>query len=418
MARSVVSLMDKWLFQKANRLIGDAPLQVVPGWGERNQAIGSSGKPSFVVADRKTLAGLLLNPELAFGDAYAAGKIKVDGDLLALLDSGLDWVREIEGRSNFSRLISFWLERFQANTRRGSQRNIGRHYDLPVDFYKLWLDSRMVYTCAYFPVPGATLDEAQVAKMDHVCRKIQLQPGETVVEAGCGWGALALHMAKHYGAHVKAFNISTEQIAFARRRSQEEGLGGRVEFIEDDYRNIYGRFDAFVSVGMLEHVGAENYEALSRVVHRTVGDSGRGLLHFIGRNQPRPFSPWIRMRIFPGAYAPALRQALQVLESGDFSVLDVENLRQHYARTLEHWLGRFERAADQISRMFGPEFVRAWRLYLAGSAASFRTGALQLFQLVFVGRKCCRIPWTRAYLYEEPPSAKGKAKWAHAGSSS
>jgi len=416
MTRSVVSLMDKWLLQKAHRLIGNAPFQIVPGWGECSQTIGSSGKPSFVVADRKTLAGLLLNPELAFGDAYVAGKIKVDGDLLALLDSSLDWIRKTEAHSILSRLVSFWLARVQANTRDGSHRNISLHYDLPVDFYKLWLDSRMVYTCAYFPAPAATLEEAQLAKMDHVCRKLQLRSGETVVEAGCGWGALALHMAKHYGAHVKAFNISTEQIAFARRRSQEEGLDGQVEFIEDDYRNIHGRFDAFVSVGMLEHVGAENYEELGRVVHRTVGDSGRGLLHFIGRNQAHAFSPWMRMRIFPGAYAPALREALKVLEPWGFSVLDVENLRQHYARTLEHWLARFERAADQVSRMFGPEFVRAWRLYLTGSAASFRTGTLQLFQLVFAGRKCQRIPWTRAYLYAEPPAAKGRAKWVHAGS--
>ncbi|MGB9402805.1 MAG: cyclopropane-fatty-acyl-phospholipid synthase family protein, partial [Candidatus Acidiferrales bacterium] len=192
-----------------------------------------------------------------------------------------------------STLLSRWLQRTQANTLRGSARNIHHHYDLTADFYKLWLDPRLVYTCAYFPDPATPLDEAQLAKMDYVCRKLLLQPGEKVVDAGCGWGALALHMAKHYGVTVKAFNISNEQILFARERAKAEGLSHRVEFIEDDYRNISGGFDAFVSVGMLEHVGAENYEKLGRVIHRTIGDSGRGLLHFIGRNQVRPFSPWI-----------------------------------------------------------------------------------------------------------------------------
>ena len=217
--------------------------------------------------------------------------------------------------------------------------------------------------------------------MDYICRKIQLQAGDKVVDAGCGWGALALHMAKHYGASVKAFNISKEQILFARDRAKEEGLSRQVEFIEDDYRSILGQFDAFVSVGMLEHVGAEHYKDLGRVVHRTIGATGRGLLHFIGRNQARSFSPWIRKRIFPGAYVPALRQVMDLLEPWDFSVLDLENLRYHYVRTLEHWLARFESSTGRVSQMFGPEFVRAWRLYLAGSIAAFRVGNLQLFQL-------------------------------------
>src|SRR5208282_3355289 len=163
--------------------------------------------------------------------------------------------------------------------------------------------------------------------MEHVCRKVRLRPGETVVDAGCGWGALALYMAKHYGVTVKAFNISREQIQYARMQARNEGLAGRVEFIEDDYRTISGRFDAFVSVGMLEHVGREHYSELGRVIHRAIGDSGRGLIHFIGRNRPKPFSAWIRKRIFPGAYAPTLREAMEILEPHDYAVFDVENLR-------------------------------------------------------------------------------------------
>jgi cyclopropane-fatty-acyl-phospholipid synthase len=237
--------------------------------------------------------------------------------------------------------------------------------------------------------------------MDHICRKLRLQPGETVVEAGCGWGALALHMARNYGVRVKAFNISREQILYATRRAEQSGLSDQVEFIEDDYRNIRGKFDVFVSVGMLEHVGAANYAGFGKVIHRAIGDSGRGLLHFIGRNQQGDFSRWIRKRIFPGAYAPTLREVMDVLEPQNYSVLDVENLRMHYAKTLEHWLARFENARDQVVSAYDSWFERAWRLYLAGSIAGFRTGTLQLFQITFAGCKRGPISWTRAPLYSQ-----------------
>ena len=221
-------------------------------------------------------------------------------------------------------------------------------------------------------------------------------------------------MAKNYGVRVKAFNISREQILVARELATREGLNSQVEFIEDDYRNISGQFDVFASVGMLEHVGAEHYRELGRVIHRAIGTSGRGLLHFIGRNRPGTFSPWIRKRIFPGAYTPALREMLDLLEPWNFSVLDVENLRLHYEKTLQHWLTRFETSTDQITKMFGPEFVRAWRLYLAGSIAAFRAGTLQLFQVTFAGPECRQIPWTRAYLYAEELPAKEEPEWIHA----
>ena len=275
----------------------------------------------------RTLAALALSPEIGFGEGYSEGRIEVQGDLVRFLDAVLESIRDANAIGWHSKLISRWLDLAQANSLRGSARNIHHHYDLTADFYKLWLDPQLVYTCAYFPEPFSTLEQAQVAKMDHVCRKVWLQPGERVVEAGCGWGALALHMAKHYGVRVRAFNISKEQILIARERAKQEGLEHQVEFIEDDYRNISGRYDAFVSVGMLEHIGTQNYENLGQVIHRTIGDAGRGILHFIGRNFPHSFSPWIRKRIFPGACAPSLAQAMAVLQPCNFSVLDVENLR-------------------------------------------------------------------------------------------
>jgi len=355
---------------------------------------------------------MVMNPEVGFGDAYAAGKIEMEGDLVRSLECVCQSSPRVR---NWSwRLLSKWFDWMQANTMRGSSRNIQHHYDLSNDFYRLWLDEQMVYTCAYFPTPDASLEDAQEAKLDLVCRKLCLRPDETVVEVGCGWGALAIYMAQHYGVRVKAFNISREQIAWARDWAKRAGVSSRVEFVEDDYRNVSGQFDVFVSVGMLEHVGRKNYPELGTVIHRVIGDTGRGFLHFIGRNRPQPFSVWIRKRIFPGAYAPSLRESMEVLEPHNYSVLDVENLRMHYAKTLEHWLERFESSFDKVVQMRGLEFARMWRLYLAGSVAAFRAGNLQLFQVLFAGSRCQSVPWTREHLYTPFDEESDRELWTRA----
>lgn len=384
---------DRRLLHVVHKIAGPAGIRMELGTPAKSMSVCHT-LPSIHLQGRKTLIALLLSPEMNFGDLYSDGQIEVEGDLVRALEA----LYQAPDRMT-TRLISRWLSWVQSNDLRDARRNIHHHYDIPTDFYKLWLDPELVYTCAYFPDEQADLEEAQKAKMDLVCRKLWLRPGEKVVDAGCGWGALSLYMARHYGVQVKAFNISREQIEFARDRAKREALTSRVEFIEDDYRNIAGRFDAFVSVGMLEHVGRENYRTLGDVIHRTIGDTGRGLLHFIGKNRPQPFSAWIRKRIFPGAYTPAVSEVRDVLEPNDFSLLDVENLRLHYARTLECWLDRYERSFDQVAERFGRNFARMWRLYLAGSIAGFRLGTLQLFQLVFAGRACNTQPLTRAHLY-------------------
>jgi cyclopropane-fatty-acyl-phospholipid synthase len=409
--RSGSSSADAWLLRRILSTIGQPPVRLVLG-SQTVSPPGASPVATMVLRNRAALLRLILQPEIGLGDGYTKGDIAVEGDLVGLLDAAYrSWPAAPSGR--LRKLASRWMQRLRANTLRRSRNNVHHHYDLNTDFYTRWLDSQLVYTCAYFPEPETTLEEAQIAKMDHVCRKLQLQPGESVVEAGCGWGALALHMARHYGVRVKAFNLSHEQIVFARQRARQEGLDSQVEFIEDDYRNISGRYDVFASVGMVEHVGLSRYRELGAVIHRSIGDSGRGLLHFIGRNSPEPFSAWIRKRIFPGAYAPALGEALGILQPWNFSVCDVENLRLHYAKTLEHWLARFERSAERVSVMYDAQFVRAWRLYLAGSLVAFRTGTLQLFQVTFAGSQCRRIPWTRAHLYEGEARER-QPKWMHA----
>lgn len=379
--------LDRWALGRIQQTLASAPLRFVL-WDDF-ELPSKAGPPvaTIVLKNRRALFRWLWDPDLNFGEAYMFGAVEIYGDLLSMLEAGY--------RALASKPRPWWLWQ-KSNDMRASKENVHHHYDLGNDFYRLWLDRELVYTCAYFPTPACTLEDAQVAKMDLVCGKLRLQPGERVLEAGCGWGSLALFMAKRYGVRVRAFNISSEQIAYARSRATEEGIGDRVEFIEDDYRNARGEYDAFVSVGMLEHVGLDNFATFGQVIDRSLTTNGRGLLHFIGRNQPAPLNPWIRKRIFPGAYPPTLREVFEhVLEPQGFSVLDVENLRLHYAKTLECWRRRFDGASDQVLRMFDDTFVRAWRLYLAGAQASFTTGWMQLFQVVFARRASDAIPWTR-----------------------
>ncbi|HSD29131.1 MAG TPA: cyclopropane-fatty-acyl-phospholipid synthase family protein [Vicinamibacteria bacterium] len=390
--------LDLLLLRRLDARMGSAPLRYA--LGRSTLATVESPVATLRFRDRRALLGLLVDPEIHFGDAYAEGRIEIEGDLVTALEAAYRALGPGGGSKPFA-----WLATWRRHSPPRARANVQHHYDLGNDFYALWLDEQLLYTGAYFESPGQSLEEAQVAKMDHVCRKLGLRPGETVVEAGCGWGALALHMAQRYGARVRAYNVSREQVAWARERARREGLDGRVEFVEDDYRAIRGRCDAFVSVGMLEHVGRRSYRELGRVIARALDPArGRGLLHFIGRDRPRPLNAWIRRRIFPGAYPPALAEVdRDVLGPEHLAVVDVENLRPHYALTLRHWRERYERAAADGRVGRDERFRRTWRLYLAGSEAAFRTGSLQLFQVVFARRGGTGAPWTRRGLYDGGP---------------
>jgi cyclopropane-fatty-acyl-phospholipid synthase len=349
--------------------------------------------------DRKALMNLAVSQSIGFGDGYSQGKIEIHGDILEFLR---EIARAISIRPNQSYYIGKLRSLFGAirgNTLRRSKDNVHHHYDLGNEFYEMWLDERMVYTCAYYEDTDATLAEAQLAKLDHVCRKLELEPGQDVIEAGSGWGTLAMHMAEHYGVNVKAYNNSHEQVSYAREKAAARGLGDRVKFIEDDYRTISDQCDVFVSVGMLEHVGLRNYHGLGKLINRCLKPTGRGLIHSIGRSLPRPTDPWVAKRIFPGGYIPSLGEISAVFEPSKFSILDVENLRLHYARTCAEWLRNFDAVSEKVREMYSEEFVRAWRLYLAGSSTAFDSGTLQLYQIVFAPYGNNNVPWSRKYLY-------------------
>ena len=388
--------MDRWLVRQITSKLGESPVRIAlwndPDIAPRDRTV------LMRIRDPGALWQLVVNPELHFGDLYSAGRIDVRGDLLVLLNEAYRYTTE-------NKALATWLarsRRLAAPDLSEARRNIHHHYDISNDFYELWLDREALqYTCAYYAEQSMTIEQAQQAKMHHVCRKLQLKPGETVVEAGGGWGGFALFMAKNYGARVRSFNISKEQIAHARAWAVREGLQDAVEFVEDDYRNMTGTYDAFVSIGMLEHVGAGNYRLLGQLMKRSLAPEGRGLVHSIGRDNPAPLNPWIDKRIFPGAYPPTLREMMELFEPNELSVLDVENIRLHYAKTLEAWLERYEENVEAVRSMFDEPFVRAWRLYLTGSIAAFVRGKLQLFQVLFARSGVNRIPWTRAHVYTQ-----------------
>jgi cyclopropane-fatty-acyl-phospholipid synthase len=348
------------------------------------------------LTDSRAPFELAFDPQLAFGDLYASGRMQVEGSLVDLVSATDDAPPRLGLRD--------WLTREAAP--RGRAQALGRaaanarhHYDVGNAFYALWLDERMLYTCAYFAEPEWTLEQAQLAKLDHVCRKLRLAPEQRVLELGSGWGSLAIHMARQYGARVRAFNVSREQVAFAREQAEKQGVASRVEFVRGDYRDASGRYDAIASVGMLEHVGPSHYDELGRLIERTLAPHGLGLIHTIGRSQPSPLNRWIATRIFPNAHPPALSEMMRIFEPHGFAVLDVENLRRHYERTAACWLERYQANRRAISALVPEETARAFELYLAATVAAFRGAWLCLYQVVFTRARNDAIPWTRADLY-------------------
>ncbi len=396
-ARREPSALDRWLVKQIANRLGDSPVTVAL-WDEPD-VTPRDGTARLRILDRKALRQVIVNPNLHFGDLYSAGRLEVRGELLTVLREAYRYTAK---HTAIGQLVA--RGRKLAPDLSDSKRNIHHHYDIGNQFYELWLDREALqYTCAYFADTAMTIEQAQQAKMHHVCRKLELKAGERVVEAGGGWGGFALFMAKNYGARVRSFNISKEQIAYSRAWAKRLGLDNQVEFVEDDYRNLTGTYDAFVSIGMLEHVGKGNYQDLGALMSRALTPTGRGLVHSIGRDTPALMNAWIDKRIFPGAYPPTLREMMDLFEPNGLSVLDVENIRLHYAKTLECWLQRYEENVDAVRAMFDETFVRAWRLYLTGSIAAFLNGTLQLFQVLYSRHGAKNVPWTRAHVYRDHP---------------
>lgn len=407
-----VTWLDRWLTKKMLEVVGNPPVRISLWDGVEVTPHCENPVAILVYYDRGALLKTIVDPELHWGDLYCTGRVEFEGDMAKFMEIIYNGISASK-KANWLRSLVLWLgHRRTFNTVENAKDNIHHHYDIGNEFYKLWLDREvMQYTCAYFPRENMSLEEAQIAKLHHVCRKLELKPGDTVVEAGCGWGGLARFMARHYGVKVIAYNISNEQIKYARQRAKEEGLSHQVQYILDDYRNIQGKFDVFVSVGMLEHVAKSDYTELGRIIKRCLKPEGRGLIHNIGRVIEGPMNAWIERRIFPGACPPTLSEMMRIFEPNNITVLDVENIRLHYSRTLQMWAQRYENNKQAIIDMMDEEFFKAWSLYLHGSTAAFNVGELQLFQVVFSHTKNNNIPWSRQHMYvDDRNSGAGKVK--------
>jgi cyclopropane-fatty-acyl-phospholipid synthase len=294
----------------------------------------------------------------------------------------------------------------QFNPRGRARRNVAHHYDLDGRLYSLFLDSDRQYSCAYFETPDQTLDDAQLAKKRHLAAKLLIDPGQSILDIGCGWGGLGLYLAELCGAHVTGITLSDEQLAYARGRASEKHFG-TVDFRLQDYRDVSERFDRIVSVGMFEHVGVDFYRAFFSRCADMLSDDGVMLLHAIGRSEgPGITNPWIAKYIFPGGYIPALSEVLPAIERAGLLVTDTEILRLHYAYTLKAWRERFQAHREEAERLYDERFVRMWEFYLAASEMAFSQQNMMVFQLQLTKRQGV-VPITRDYIAIEEARLRG-----------
>ncbi|WP_339931467.1 cyclopropane-fatty-acyl-phospholipid synthase family protein [uncultured Brevundimonas sp.] len=356
------------------------------------------GEPELTVhlADAATAMAVAVNPELAVGEAFMDGRLTIeDGDIydfLQLVASQLA-VRPMP-RGPLWR----WKRRLaQTNDRLRARRNVHHHYDLTLEFYRLFLDDDLQYSCALFETPDATLEQAQAAKKRRLIDKLVLRPGHSVLDIGCGWGGLGLSLARA-GGQVTGVTLSTEQHATAQARATESGLADRADFRLQDYRDLDGTFDRIISVGMFEHVGLPNYQTYFDAVARLLNEDGVAVIHAIGRRKPPSRTqPWIAKHIFPGGYIPSLSEVFPAIERAGLWVTDMEILRLHYAETLRLWRERFLARRDEAVALYDERFCLMWEFYLASSEVGFRDLGHMVFQIQLSKRQDA-VPLTRAYL--------------------
>ncbi|MGB3502128.1 MAG: cyclopropane-fatty-acyl-phospholipid synthase family protein [Mesorhizobium sp.] len=399
--------MNRILSRVVNRLVRKGQLSITGPDGVLERFGDGSGEPvHIVIHTRHAERRITFDPELGLPESYMDGELDfLEGDVLGLLRiaySNMDarygvsavWTRAIEG-------LRFSLRRFQQlNTARRSRANVQRHYDLSDEFYRLFLDDDMQYSCAYFARPDMTLDEAQAAKKRHLAAKLRVGPGQSILDIGSGWGGLGLYLARTFDADVLGVTLSTEQHTVATERAHAEGLDGHVHFELRDYRDLHERFDRIISVGMFEHVGINHYSTFFDKAAALLKPDGVMVLHAIGRSGPPSVtSAFIRKHIFPGGYIPALSEVLPHIERAGLVVDDIEILRLHYAETLKAWRERFAANRDKAKALYDERFCRMWEFYLAGSEAAFRWQDLMVFQFQLTKRNDA-LPITRDYIAE------------------
>ena len=366
-------------------------------WDGSSEIYGQ-GEVKFKIIFNESIpkADIINDPSLTLGEAYMTKKIDIDGSVQEVIESLYN--NKESFLCNSAKYAS--LLKMATNNIKNSKENIEFHYDIGNDFYKLWLDDTMTYSCGYFKSKDDTLTTAQKNKVEHIIKKLDLKEGETLLDIGCGWGELIISAAKQYKVKAMGITLSSEQLAKVIERIKNEGLSDLVEVKLVDYRELKSRkFDKIVSVGMLEHVGQDHLSEYFRAIDNLLNDNGVSLLHcitgIVGGN-----NTWIDKYIFPGGYVPAITELINCMSERNFDVIDVENLRLHYGRTLEHWAENFENALPEISKTKDEAFIRMWRLYLNACAASFNCGNINIHQFLFNKGVNNDLQWTRDYMYK------------------
>lgn len=348
---------------------------------EKEYQVGE-GRPEFTVRIKEMLpvSKLAISTSLALGEAYMDGTLEIEGDLYHALDHFLAQMGKFStDRKALKKLL------FSAVSKRNQKKEVTSHYDIGNDFYKLWLDETMSYSCGYFLHENDSLYEAQVNKVDYILKKLCLKEGMALLDVGCGWGYLLIQAARKYKVKGTGITLSEEQYKEFKKRIEMEGLEEYLTVKRMDYRDLPGsgqEFDRVVSVGMVEHVGRDNYQAFIDCINQVLKPGGVFLLHFISGLKEYPGDPWIKKYIFPGGMAPSLREMISCLSEDNFHTLDVENLRLHYNKTLRCWEKNYKEHLDEIKKMFDEKFVRMWELYLCSCAATFHNGIIDLHQIL------------------------------------
>lgn len=385
-----------------------------PDGKTRHYGDGTGPRVAVTLHDPSLPRKIVLSPDMAVGEAYMDARLTIEGDDLRgfltlairnLARQGQPWFRR---PLVLLRHLGRRLQQF--NPAHRARSNVAHHYDLSGALYDLFLDADRQYSCAYFTRPDMTLDAAQEAKKHHIAAKLRIEPGMKVLDIGCGWGGMGLTLARDYGAQVLGVTLSREQHGIARARAEKAGLADKARFELMDYRDLRGRFDRVVSVGMFEHVGVPHYSEYFRNVRDRLTEDGIALIHTIGRCEtPGTTSPWIAKYIFPGGYVPAMSEALRAIEDQDIYTTDIEVWRLHYAETLKHWHDRFMANIDKARALYDDRFCRMWRYYLIACELTFRYDRQVVFQFQLAPRQT-NVPLTREYLY--PHDATGDLRHA------
>jgi cyclopropane-fatty-acyl-phospholipid synthase len=386
-------------------LVREGTLRVVDAHGAVHSFAGEAG-PSITIRLHDAALGykLFLNPRLYIGEAFMDGTLTVeDASIYEFLNFAAINLN-LAPRTALTPFYQGFGRAFrifqQYNPLRRARANVAHHYDLSDTLYDLFLDADRQYSCAYFMAPEQSIEVAQANKKRHIAAKLLLKPGQSVLDIGCGWGGLALYLARECGVSVTGLTLSEEQLKLARRRAADAGLADRVRFELCDYREATGRYDRIVSVGMFEHVGVVHYPVFFRKVKELLAEDGVALLHSIGRHDgPGATNPWLRKYIFPGGYSPAISEVVPVVERTGLWVTDIEILRLHYAETLRAWRQRFNANRERVRALYDERFCRMWEFYLAGSEVAFRQQGHMNFQMQ-LAKRVDAVPLTRDYITE------------------